>query len=461
MEVVFLKDLTRGKPWKVLLMFAIPLVLSGLIQQLYNMADSLIVGNFASVENGGISGVNALAAVGASSTITMLFISLGNGGSMGCGVVISQMFGGKRFGEVKTTLYTSLIFFCGLAVVMMIAGSLLAGPMTGWMNTPTEIYDAAVDYLRIYMFGLPFLFIYNVCNAIFNALGDSRKPLYFLIFSSLFNILLDYIFVAKLGWAVKGVAWATFIAQGLACLLSLGVLLHKAAGIDAGDEKVKFFDGKTLLSTLRIGVPSMIQMSIVSLGALLVQAVVNSFGPVFLAGYSSANRIHMFISTVIHTVGSAVSTYTAQNIGAGQYDRVQAGIRAALSFMVAFSLAMVAVMFLFGRNLVGLFVDEPVDKVLSTGAFYLKLISIGMVPFSFFNCFNGVARGAGYMPAFTISTLSDLAVRVAFAYLFAYCFPSVLGENVIAVSVIVGWCVGTILSVAFHCSGRWKHARKI
>ena len=238
-------------------------------------------------------------------------------------------------------------------------------------------------------------------------------------------------------------------------------MLHKAAGIDAGDEKVKFFDGKTLLSTLRIGVPSMIQMSIVSLGALLVQAVVNSFGPVFLAGYSSANRIHMFISTVIHTVGSAVSTYTAQNIGAGQYDRVQAGIRAALSFMVAFSLAMVAVMFLFGRNLVGLFVDEPVDKVLSTGAFYLKLISIGMVPFSFFNCFNGVARGAGYMPAFTISTLSDLAVRVAFAYLFAYCFPSALGENVIAVSVIVGWCVGTILSVSFHCSGRWKHARKI
>ena len=158
-------------------MFAIPLVLSGLIQQLYNMADSLIVGNFASVENGGISGVNALAAVGASSTITMLFISLGNGGSMGCGVVISQMFGGKRYGEVKTTLYTSLIFFCGLAVVMMIAGSLLAGPMTGWMNTPAEIYDAAVDYLRIYMFGLPFLFIYNVCNAIFNALGDSRKPL--------------------------------------------------------------------------------------------------------------------------------------------------------------------------------------------------------------------------------------------------------------------------------------------
>ena len=133
-----MKDLTRGKPWKVLLMFAIPLVLSGLIQQLYNMADSLIVGNFASVENGGISGVNALAAVGASSTITMLFISLGNGGSMGCGVVISQMFGGKRFGEVKTTLYTSLIFFCGLAVVMMIAGSLLAGPMTGWMNTPAE-----------------------------------------------------------------------------------------------------------------------------------------------------------------------------------------------------------------------------------------------------------------------------------------------------------------------------------
>lgn len=451
-----MKNLTQGKPWKVLMSFAIPLILSGLIQQFYNLADSIIVGNFAGA-GGSISGEDALAAVGASSTITNLFIMLGNGGSMGCGVVISQMFGGKRFGELKTTLYTSLIFFGIVALVLMGVGSVVAGPLTSIMNTPDNIFGAAVDYLRIYMFGLPFLFIYNVCNAIFNAMGDSKKPLYFLIFSTVFNVALDYIFVAKFGWAVKGVAWATFIAQGAACLLSLFTLLKKSAGIDSGSEQIRFFDKSKLGSMLRIGVPSMIQMSIVSFGALLVQALVNGFGSAFIAGYSSAVRIHQFMSTTINTMGSAVSTYSAQNIGANRYDRVNAGIKAALTVMISVCLVLVAVIYAFGGNIVGLFSEDPSQEALAAGVFYLRLVVVGMLPFCLFNCFNGVARGAGYMPAFTISTLTDLAVRV----IFAYSFVSLLGRNVIAISVVVGWLVGTVISTAFHLTGRWKTAKKI
>ena len=451
-----MKDMTHGKPWKVLMTFAIPLILSGLIQQFYNLADSIIVGNFAGA-SGTISGEDALAAVSASSTITMLFIMLGNGGSMGCGVVISQLFGGKRFAELKTTLYTSLIFFGAMAIAMMVIGSFVAAPLTSIMNTPDEIFQPAVDYLRIYMFGLPFLFIYNVCNAIFNALGDSKKPLYFLIFSTIFNVVLDYIFVAKCGWAVKGVAWATFIAQGTACFLSLFTLLAKTKKIDTGDAHIRLFDTQKLKSMLRIGVPSMIQMSIVSIGALLVQALVNGFGPAFMAGYGSASRIHHFMSTTVNTMGSAISTYTAQNIGAGRHERVKEGIKASLIFMFSVSAILIVITFIFGGDLVGLFSDDTSAEAMQAGVFYLNLIVVGLIPFSIFNCLNGVARGAGYMPAFTISTLTDLGVRVAFAY----AFVSLLDRNVIAISVMVGWVVGMLVAVGFHMTGRWKNAKKV
>ena len=452
-----MKDMTHGKPWKVLMTFAIPLILSGLIQQFYNIADSIIVGNFASAGGAAITGEDALAAVSASSTITMLFIMLGNGGSMGCGVVISQLFGGKRFAELKTTLYTSLIFFGIMALAMMVIGSIVAEPLTSIMNTPDKIFEPAVDYLRIYMFGLPFLFIYNVCNAIFNAIGDSRKPLYFLIFSTIFNIALDYIFVAKCGWAVKGVAWATFIAQGTACFLSLFTLLYKTKKIDTGNAHISLFDTRKLKSMLRIGVPSMLQMSIVSVGSLLVQALVNGFGPAFMAGYGSASRIHHFMSTTVNTMGSAISTYTAQNIGAGRHDRVGEGIKASLTFMFSMTCVLTVITYIFGGDLVGLFSDDTSVEAMNAGVFYLRLIVVSLIPFSVFNCLNGVARGAGYMPAFTLSTLTDLGVRVAFAY----AFVSVFDRNVIAISVTVGWVIGMIVSLGFHLTGRWKNAKKV
>lgn len=451
-----MKDMTQGKPWKVIMAFAIPLILSGIIQQFYNLADSVIVGNFAG-GSGYITGEQALAAVGASSTITMLFVGLGGGGSMGCGVIISQLFGAKRMGDLKTSIFTSLIFFSLFALLLTVIGSIIATPVAVALNTPDDILDAATDYLRIYMYGLPFLFIYNVCNAIFNALGDSKKPLSFLIFSTIFNIILDYVFVAKFHWEVKGVAWATFIAQGSACILSLTVLLKKTIAIDAQGQPVRAFDGGKLMSILRIGIPSMLQMSIVSIGSLLVQAVINGFGSAFLAGYSAAHKIHNFMSTAINTCGQAMSTYTAQNIGADRLDRVNDGIRSVLTVMVGVSLAMVAIIYLFGENLVGLFVDAPTSKVLDAGVFYLRVVVVGMVPFCFFNCFNGVARGAGYMPAFTISTLSDLVVRVAFAY----AFVNVFGRNVVAISVVVGWGVGITISCIFHFSGRWKKVKRI
>lgn len=449
-------DMTQGRPWRVLAKFAVPLILSGLIQQFYNLADQLIVGNFADA-GGSMTGESALAAVGVSVVITTLFLMLGGGASMGCNVIISQFFGAKRFGELKTTLFTSLLFFSGFSVLLALIGWVVAAPLLDALETPADIFGAARDYLEIYMYGLPFLFLYNVCNAIFNALGDSKKPLYFLLFSTALNILIDYIFVARFGWAVKGVAWATFLAQGTACLISLAVLLRKTRNLDSGDALVRPFDLQKLKAMLQISIPSMIQMSIVSIGAMLVQKIANTFGTSYVAGYAPAVRIQQFLSTAVNTTGAAVSTYTAQNIGANRHDRVNGGIRASLLFMVSFSLIMVGVVYLFGETMLGWFGESLDAEAIDAGTFYLRTVVLGMAPFCFFNVFNAVARGAGYMPAFTISTLTDLSVRVAFAYLFV----GLIGRHAIAISVITGWGFGVAISVAFHISGRWRTAKLI
>lgn len=455
-EVKPLLDMTQGRPWRVLTKFATPLILSGLIQQLYNLADQLIVGNFAGAK-GGITGQAAVAAVGASVVITTLFVMVGGGASMGCNVIVSQLFGAKRFGRLKTTVFTSLLFFSGLSILLALLGKAVSAPLLRALDTPADIFPSAQSYLEIYMYGLPFLFLYNVCNSIFNALGDSKKPLYFLIFSTVANVALDYVFVAHFGWAVRGVAWATFIAQGMACLLCLGVLLKKIRAIDPGTEPVRAFDTRSLRAMLRISIPSMIQMSIVSVGALLVQRVVNKFGSAYIAGYSPAVRIQQFMSTALNSMGSAVSTFTAQNVGARRHDRVSGGIRAALSFMVAFSFVMAGVIYLFAENMLGWFGDSLDAEAIGAGTFYLRVVVLGFAPFSFFNVFCAVSRGAGYMPAFTISTLADLGTRVAFAYL----FWQALGRNVVGVSVVVGWGVGFACALAFHLVGRWRTVERI
>ena len=311
-----MKDMTKGSPLKILLSFAIPMILSGMLQQCYNIADSIIAGRYA--------GVDALAAVGVSNPITQLFVGLGSGLGMGCSVVIAQLYGGKKMSQVKTAIFTALIAIISMSLVLMLAGGILAPQISSWLNTPEDIFKDATSYLRIYMWGLPFLFIYNICNAIFNALGESKKPLYFLIFSTVLNIFLDLLFVAKFQWGVAGVAWATFIAQGLASLLAITVLLHRVKGIK---EKHTYFDTTLMGGMARQGVPNMFMMSVISIGSLFVQALVNSNGSDFIAGYSAALKINGFFNIVISTLGNAVATFAGQNIGAGNYERPIQGLR--------------------------------------------------------------------------------------------------------------------------------------
>ena len=437
--------MTKGSPFKILLSFAIPMILSGMLQQCYNIADSIIAGRYA--------GVDALAAVGVSNPITQLFVGLGNGLGIGCGVIIAQLFGGKKMSQVKTGIFTALIAIGSMSLVLMLAGGLLAPQISSWMNTPKNIFDDATSYLRIYMWGLPFLFLYNICNSIFNALGESKKPLYFLIFSTLLNIVLDLLFVAKFEWGVAGVAWATFIAQGLASMLALITLLHRIRSIK---EKHTYFDTTLMGGMARQGIPTMFMMSVVSIGSLFVQALVNSNGSDFIAGYSAALKINGFFNIVIGTLGNAVATFAGQNIGAGNYERPVQGLRTGLTINLSYVCLGIVIMYLFGEQLIGIFVDADASAaVYETGVGYLRVVSVGSLFFVLLNNCCALCRGAGYVIASSVVTFVDLVIRVSMAYLL---FDSI-GSSAIYWSIDIGWFVGAIISVSFFMSGKWKNVK--
>ncbi len=440
-----MKDMTKGSPLKILLSFAIPMILSSMLQQCYNIADSIIAGRYA--------GVDALAAVGVSNPITQLFVGLGGGLGMGCSVVVAQLYGGKKLSQVKTAIFTALIAIISMSLVLMLAGGILAPQISSWLNTPEDIFKDATSYLRIYMWGLPFLFIYNICNAIFNALGESKKPLYFLIFSTVLNIFLDLLFVAKFQWGVAGVAWATFIAQGLASLLAITVLLHRVKGIK---EKHTYFDTTLMGGMARQGVPNMFMMSVISIGSLFVQALVNSNGSDFIAGYSAALKINGFFNIVISTLGNAVATFAGQNIGAGNYERPIQGLRTGIIINLSYVCFGILLMYLFGEQLIGIFVDADASAaVYETGVGYLRVVSVGSLLFVILNNTCALCRGAGYVVASSVVTFVDLVFRVSCAYLLF----DVIGSSSIYWSINIGWVIGTCIAVYYYKSDKWRNVK--
>ena len=301
-------------PGRALLLFALPMILGNLFQQFYNIMDSVVVGRFVSEE--------ALASVGASYSITNVFIAIAIGGGIGSSVVVSQFLGAKQLGNMKTAISTTLINFLTLSVLLGTLGFLFNEPILTWMNTPENVFADASVYLSIYFVGLPFLFMYNVQAAIFQSLGDSRTPLYLLIFSSLLNIVLDLLFVIRFHQGVAGVAVATLMAQGLSAVISFTILLKRLKTYEV-TEAFHFYDMTMMVNMMRVAIPSTLQQSIVHIGMLLVQSVVNVFGSAVMAGFAAGTRIESICIVPMLAIGNAMSTFTAQNIGAGRPDRVK------------------------------------------------------------------------------------------------------------------------------------------
>ena len=438
------KDLTVGDPQSVLWRFCMPLFGSIIFQQLYNIADSFVAGKFI--------GENALAAVGNSYEITLIFIAFAFGCNMGCSVVVSRLFGAKNYKSMKTAIYTACIFSAIICAVLMLVGILGSGMLLRLIRTPNEVFADSKLYLDIYAWGLPFVFFYNIATGIFSALGDSKTPFYFLAASSLSNIAVDIWFVKGFNMGVAGVAWATFLCQGISCLLAMTVVFRRLGKIEVS-EKSRLFDMQLLGQIVVIAVPSTLQQSFISLGNIIIQGIINGFGPPVMAGYSAAVKLNNLVITSFTTLGNGISNYTAQNLGAEKPERIRQGFRVGLKMVWMLSLPLFLLYFFGGNLVLKLFLEEPTQLAVDTGIIYLKILSPFYFVVSAKLVADGVLRGAGLMKKFMTATFTDLILRVLLAYVFSC---TALGATGIWCAWPVGWCIATVLSLLFYHNGPWK-----
>ncbi len=435
------KDLTVGNPSKVLWLFCMPLFGSIIFQQLYNIADSFVAGKFI--------GENALAAVGNSYEITLIFIAFAFGCNIGCSVVVSRFFGAKQYAEVKTTVSTSFIASGAVCLILMGIGLLGCDALLQLIRTPSEIFADSALYLNIYVLGLPFVFFYNVSTGIFSALGDSKTPFFFLAASSTSNIAVDILFVRGFHMGVAGVAWATFLCQGISAVLAVLFVIRRLKKISPASSNApfRFFDPGILGKIAVIAVPSILQQSFISVGNIMIQSMINGFGPAVIAGYSASVKLNNLVITSFTTIGNGISNYTAQNLGAGKRSRVTEGFRAGIKMVWILSVPLALLYFFAGRQLIGFFIDNPSAEALSSGMIFLKILSPFYFVVSAKLVADGILRGSGLMKQFMIGTFTDLILRVGLAFLLS---GTALGSVGIWCAWPVGWTIAAAISILFY-----------
>lgn len=439
-----IKDLTVGKPEKVMWRFCIPLFGSVIFQQFYNLADSFVAGKFI--------GENALASVGNSYEITLIFIAFAFGCNIGCSVIVSQFFGAKNYGEMKTAVYTAMITSAVVCTVLMCLGIGFCDTMLHMIRTPEELFADSKLYLDIYIWGLPFVFFYNIATGIFSALGDSKTPFYFLAASSTANVAVDILFVTAFNMGVAGVARATFLCQGISCLLAVSVVFLRLRKIHA-DGRISVFSVLILKKFLSVAVPSVLQQSFISIGNIIIQGVINGFGAGVIAGYSASVKLNNLVITSFTTLGNGISNYTAQNIGAEKLARVKEGFRAGIKLVWLLSIPLFFAYFFAGKWLLYLFMEDPSALALQTGIAFLRILSPFYFVISAKLVADGILRGSNMMNKFMIATFTDLILRVGLAIVLS---RTALGSVGIWSAWPIGWTVAAILSIMFYRSGKWN-----
>ena len=442
-----IRDLTVGAPRPLLWRFCLPLLGSMLFQQLYNLTDSFVAGRFL--------GDGALAAVGNAYEITMVFTAIAFGCNIGCSIVTSQLFGQRRLRDVKTAVSTACVAGGVLCLMQVALGVLLARPALGWISTPADILADSAAYLEIYIYGVPFVFFYNIATGIFAALGDSRTPFFFLVASSLSNIAADILFVTAFGLGVRGVAWATFLCQGISCLLALFFLFRRLRGI--GDEggsagRAPLFSWHLLGRIGFVALPSVCQQSFVSLGNIAVQNVINRFGSAVTASYAATAKLNSMATSCFAAVGNGISNFTGQNLGAGKTERARAGFRAGFALILCIALSLSLLFSLCGRPIVSLFLQDGNPVVLDHAMLFLRIISPFYAVIGTKLAVDGVLRGATRMGQFMTATFTDLLLRV----ILAYALSPALGVKGIWLAWPIGWGIAAVLSLAFYFFGGWN-----
>lgn len=448
-----MNDLTTGTPKTVLWQFCLPLFASVIFQQFYNIADSFVAGKYI--------GEYALAAVGNSYEITLIFIAFATGCNMACSVLTSQLFGAKNYTGMKGVIRTVMISIAVLCVILMLFGFLSADWFLEFMNTPESIYADSKLYMDIYIWSVPFLFFYNLSTGIFSAMGDSKTPFVFLAISSIVNIGLNLFFVAGLDMGVAGVAWATFLCQGISCLLGMVTILKRLrmlpdtymredmVCVNMVQDSIiatKLFHPAYFKKFIALAVPSVLQQSSISIATILIQSTINGCGVGVTAGYAAAIKLSNMVIAAFTTLGNGISNFTAQNIGAGKWERVRAGHKAGIQMVWSLCIPVVIVYTFGARFLITLFIDHPTQLALGAGTAFLYICAPFYFVISMKLATDGILRGAGLMKEFVIATTLDLILRVILVKLLAGPF----GYLGIWAAWPIGWGLGTSLSILFY-----------
>lgn len=439
------KQLTEGPEGRQLLLFALPIMAGELLQQLYNTVDGIVVGNFISSD--------ALAAVGSCTSAANVFLALSIGMSTGCGIVIAQLFGARRHGELRKTVSTSLIMLLALGAFFTLLGLCSSGFIMKHIVAirDEDICRQAALYFRIYSIGLIFQFAYNAISYILRSVGDSGAALYFLLVSTVTNAVLDILFVAVFHWGVAGAAIATVIAQA-ACAAVSFVYMRGKYEIFRFSAREMTFDREKLFDCLKMGLPVSLQRIVISCGHLMLQRLVNSFGNAAMSAYTVGTRFDHYVSIPIMGFFSAISAFAGQNVGAGRYDRVRRGLRAAVIMDMVTAGVLCAALYAFARPLSALFGVE--GETLDMSVRYLRVITLCYPLFAFYIPFNGTVQGSGDPVHSMITSFVALGVRIAAAYIMAG--PLSMGVGGIWYSFGIGWIMSTIYIVSYYASGHWK-----
>ncbi|MBD5521333.1 MAG: MATE family efflux transporter [Lachnospiraceae bacterium] len=440
------RKMTEGNPLSTILLFAVPMILSNLFQQFYNVIDTVIVGKRL--------GTDALAAVGSASSITAVFVQLATGFALGGSIVIAQYFGAGKTDKIWQCMTTSTIFSAGIALVSTILIWIGSGFILRLVNTPEDIVPMGVSYLRFYFLGCVPIFVYNALNGVYVALGDSRTPLKFLVISSVLNVILDIVFIIAFNWGVGGAALATAISQLIAAVLAL-IDMPKLLSEFERDKSMKFFEKSLLFTMLRFALPSALQQSIVSVGSVVVQATINSFGASVIAGSAAAAKVVNLATAIPINYSNAYSNYVGQNVGAGKEERIWPGLRDSLFSCGLISLVMTAVFEIFPNQIIGIFIEETekdIEQVVAVGAAYIRVVGAFLIVFSAFMLVKATFKGSGDMSWFIITTLLSFFIRLFLTVGFA----KAAGVDIIWWAFCAGWTIALLVSIARYLQGGWR-----
>lgn len=440
-------DMTRGSASKSIILFALPMLIGNIFQQLYNVVDSTVVGKFV--------GAEALAAVGATSSCSMLLLTLVNGLAAGAGIIIAQCIGARDFRQMRNAVTALIYIDIVMGIVITVAGMFLAEPILRLMNTPEEIIGNSVTYMKINFAGTIGLLAYNSGAVILRSFGDSKTSLYILILSSLVNVVLDLLFVLGFGMGVAGAAYATVIATFVSAAACIGYLYFRRHILFLDGMELKF-DVAMFREIVKTGIPSGLQSSMISIGNMCVQGLINSFGTMTVAAYTAAGKIDSIVIQIVMSIAMSLSVYSGQNVGAGNIERVRIGLRGTLKIMLTVCVSIAVLILIFKRQLLGIFLSESdAAEAINIGCTYLSIMGIAYIICGVMQSFQNLIKGAGDVNAAMAAGFVELSTRVAASYLLVHFF----GVTGLWLAIPVSWGSACLIPLLRYMSGKWINKR--